>query len=198
MRHRSQPGKHFARHAPDRVRDIASTPRPRRAGGRPTVRKVLVTSGLTALVLAGAGPTGAGPTAVTAAAAAAPDIAFPGDAGVINVKSAPYKAKGDGVADDTAALRRAFLDNDYRDGETGPTLSTFSARTVYLPAGTYRITDSLLVTGSSLRIVGAGEGRTTIKLDNGAAGFGSANSPKYVLKTGTKMTTNQANSGFGN
>src|SRR5436190_2423103 len=44
-----------------------------------------------------------------------------------NVKSPPYGAKGDGVADDTAAIQNALRDCP-------------SNLVVYLPAGTYRVT----------------------------------------------------------
>ncbi len=40
--------------------------------------------------------------------ASAEDIRYPEDASVLNVKSAPYNAKGDGVADDTAAIQKAM------------------------------------------------------------------------------------------
>lgn len=50
-----------------------------------------------------------------------------------------YGAKGDGVADDTAALQRAL--NEL--GQTG------KPSVVYLPAGTYRIASTLRLTGST-------------------------------------------------
>ena len=49
--------------------------------------------------------------------------------GMLDVKASPFKAKGDGVADDTAAIQKALY---ARGGDL-----------VYLPAGTYRITDVL-------------------------------------------------------
>lgn len=52
----------------------------------------------------------------------------------INVKSMPYGAAGDGVADDTAALQRA-LDQ--------ASLCFTQPGTVYLPPGTYKITGTL-------------------------------------------------------
>jgi hypothetical protein len=67
-------------------------------------------------------------------------------------------AKGDGVADDTAAIQRV-LDRVSADA-TGP-------QTIYFPAGTYRITQSLTLT----KVQGAqlvGHGRTTRLIWDGA------------------------------
>jgi hypothetical protein len=126
-------------------------------------------------------------------------VAFPADAGIINVKNAPYYAKGDGTSDDTAAIRQALLDNDWKDADANHTqYDRSSPRTIFLPAGTYRISGSLSIPGSSIRLSGAGMGRTTIKLINNAAGFGSTGTPQYVLRTGQAMDTGQANSGFSN
>ncbi len=58
-------------------------------------------------------------------------IAFPPHANVVDVKQPPYGAKGDGVADDTAALQRAINENTGR------------GRFIYLPAGTYLISQTL-------------------------------------------------------
>jgi hypothetical protein len=60
----------------------------------------------------------------------------------INVKKAPYNAKGDGTTDDTAEIQAA-LDAAGTGG------------TVYLPAGTYRLTGQLVV-GSGITLLGAG------------------------------------------
>ncbi len=62
----------------------------------------------------------------------AEDIRCPDDASILNVKRAPYNAKGDGVADDTAAIQKAISDQIGARGF------------VYLPNGTYKVTDSLL------------------------------------------------------
>jgi len=56
------------------------------------------------------------------------DVRFPACASVIDVTKPPYSAKGDGVADDTAAIQRALLD------------AMGNHRVVYLPNGTYKVT----------------------------------------------------------
>ena len=52
----------------------------------------------------------------------------------LNVKSAPYNAAGDGVADDTAAIQAALTDAGKRRSATP---------TVYFPPGTYKIAATL-------------------------------------------------------
>ncbi len=130
------------------------------------------------------------------------DILFPSDANIVDVTKAPYNAKGDGVSDDSDALLQAFLDNDYITDGSDPNLAVDrgAPRTVYLPAGTYLVSKTLAIEGSSLRITGAGRGKTIIKLIDNTPAFGSASNPKYVLETGSAdfLTTNLANSGFGN
>jgi len=54
---------------------------------------------------------------------------------VINVKDAPYSAKGDGVTDDTAAIQAA-VNAAYSQGGG----STGSGAEVYFPNGTYIVT----------------------------------------------------------
>ena len=68
-------------------------------------------------------------------------LGIPDDVGFINVKLAPYNAKGDGVSDDTAALQQAI--NDWQG----------TGRTLYLPNGKYLVSSSLrFTTGRSLSI----------------------------------------------
>lgn len=107
------------------------------------------------------------------------NIVFPTDGGVINVKQAPYRAKGDGVTDDTAAIQQA-LDADPNGNKI-----------IYLPNGTYLVSDQLQwPTGSGgntyKRTILQGQ-RTTgtiIKLKNNAAGFNNPFFAKAVIWTG--------------
>lgn len=71
----------------------------------------------------------------------------------INVREKPFNAAGDGVTDDTEALRRAIR-------------ACHNGRAVYLPPGIYRTTGQLNITGGkSIVIRGAGPHRTKILLD---------------------------------
>jgi hypothetical protein len=60
--------------------------------------------------------------------------------GYINVKNAPYNAKGDGATDDTAAFSAALA----------------TGKDIYVPDGTYLITSSLTMSTTQQRLVGAG------------------------------------------
>ena len=99
---------------------------------------------------------------------------LPSDYGHVDVRL-HYGAVGDGVHDDTEAIRRAFRENQNRVPN--------DYRTVYFPAGTYRITDTIQF--SRFMVVrGAGRERTTIKLDNDAAGYDDVEVPKAVFAVG--------------
>ena len=72
-----------------------------------------------------------------------------------------YGAMGDGVADDSAALQRALSEL----GQPG------HPPVLYLPAGTYRLTRTLLLTtGINLSIVGEDPARTTLIWDGAPGG----------------------------
>jgi hypothetical protein len=109
---------------------------------------------------------------------------YPEDSGVVNVQAFPYGAKGDGVTDDTAALQLALTENP--------------GGRLYLPNGTYLISDSLLwpSNGSSGAYAVVLQGQTQtgaiIKLANNAAGFGDPLTPKRVLHT-DRVPTGDAN-----
>ncbi len=69
---------------------------------------------------------------------------------VLNVKDAPYSAKGDGVADDTPAIQRAIDDCPAK-------------KAVFLPEGTYRTTVGLEIRAKAIVLRGAGPRKTRIK-----------------------------------
>jgi len=71
------------------------------------------------------------------AAQAPPGITFPDDPAVINVTRPPYSAKGDGVADDTAAIQKVL------DDSCG--IGSKQTKVLYLPNSTYRVTSTLVV-----------------------------------------------------
>lgn len=64
-------------------------------------------------------------------------IAYPPDAGVLDVTAAPYNASGNGVADDTAAIQSAIHDALANSQNTG------AEQIVYLPEGTYLVSGTL-------------------------------------------------------
>ncbi|UYZ62045.1 glycosyl hydrolase family 28-related protein [Hymenobacter weizhouensis] len=114
-----------------------------------------------------------------------PEVVFPADAGVINITQAPYFAKGDGKTDNTAALQQAI--NDYLK----------SGRILYFPKGIYLISNKLtygsdLSRAKNLMLQGQSQAGTVIKLANGAAGYGSASSPKPLLTMFEGGSTGQA------
>jgi hypothetical protein len=108
------------------------------------------------------------------------DIRFPTDAGVVDVTQPPYRARGDGVTDDTAALQRAI------DDHTG------KRRVIYLPRGIYLVSKSLRwpendpqgahVWGFT-HIQGQGRDRTVLLLKAGS--FRDTAAPQPVMTAGT-------------
>jgi hypothetical protein len=105
---------------------------------------------------------------------------YPAASGVINVKAAPYFARGDGVSDDTVALQRAI--NDWQN----------TGRAIYLPRGEYLVSAPLkfaenasyqrngLFGRNVLR--GSGVHHTTIKLKDNS--FTDAKAPQAVIANG--------------
>jgi hypothetical protein len=86
------------------------------------------------------------------------DIVFPADSSVINVKTA-HGAVGDGVADDTAALQAGIFASSAAGGNN---------RILYIPNGTYRVTNTLYSTsGVGPWIYGQSRDGVIIKLDDG-------------------------------
>lgn len=86
---------------------------------------------------------------------------LPRDCGYVDLKES-FGALGDGKADDTAAFREAFrvLSNQ----------AALDHNTLYIPPGTYLVTDQLL-SGRSLSVLGAGPDKTVIKLRDKCTGF---------------------------
>lgn len=124
--------------------------------------------------------------ALTAASPTATAEVLPADSGVLNVRD--FGARGDGIADDTASIRRA-VDAARVDQGRG----FWPARMVYLPAGTYRVSDTLLARDgagkfrASMALVGAGADVTRIVLADGTPGYGDADAPKAVIYTASGL-----------
>ncbi len=119
---------------------------------------------------------------------------LPADAGWVDVRA--YGAKGDGIADDTAAIRAAIAATG-----TAPNAGFWKTRTVYFPQGTYRVSDTLAKRDangqfdSGLILVGADRDRTVIRLADGAPGFQSASTPKSVVMTTARLMDGSPTSG---
>jgi hypothetical protein len=102
------------------------------------------------------------------------NVAWPADAGVVDVTKPPYGAKGDGRTDDTDAINRALAENPDRGA------------IVYLPNGVYRIRDTLKWGKGEkyTSLIGQSEAGTVIRLDDQAPGFGDPRKPRPIVWTG--------------
>jgi len=116
-----------------------------------------------------------------ATAARGREIVFPSDPRAIIDVRRDCGAKGDGKADDTAALQSAVERANGKD----------HSRFIYLPAGTYRITRSLILKppgdGKEGAMVGPwlwgqDRDRTLIRLADGAEGFGDPQKPREAIR----------------
>jgi hypothetical protein len=107
--------------------------------------------------------------ALAGSAAVAENIVFPDEAGLVDVTRAPYHLKGDGRTDNTAALRKAFLEQRGLN------------RTLYFPNGTYLFRDRINVSGDApsrphsmdrfLNIQGQSQAGVILKLQDNAPGY---------------------------
>lgn len=99
--------------------------------------------------------------------------------GFIDVRQ--FGATGDGVTDDTAAIRAAIAESFADDAR--------SLRTIYFPRGTYVVSDTLFKRTSEgewlahFALQGESRDDTIIKLRDGADGYGDADAPKAVIFT---------------
>ena len=119
---------------------------------------------------------------------------MPTNTGMLNVRD--FGAKGDGATDDTKALIAAI---DAAGADEGPTF--WRTRIVYLPAGTYLISDTLthhyangrFASGMSLR--GESASNTVIRLRDHTSGFADAGAPRGMIMTTAKLLDGSPTSG---
>lgn len=88
------------------------------------------------------------------------------DPGVTNARIEPFGARGDGIADDTAAIQAAID----------------AGKPVFLPKGTYRIS-SPLVLGAGTRLFGCSMLGTVITPIDGAPAFSDPSEPRPLIDT---------------
>ncbi len=100
------------------------------------------------------------------------ETVLPRDTGYIDVKEA-FGAVGDGKTDDTAALNAAFA--------VLPNRIPLAYHTLYLPPGTYLVSD-MLWSSRFFAVIGAGVDKTIIKLRDKADGFQNAADPRPVWR----------------
>jgi hypothetical protein len=102
------------------------------------------------------------------------NVAWPADAGVVDVTKPPYNARGDGQSDDTDAINKALAGNADRGA------------ILWLPNGIYRVRDTLKWGKGEkyTSLIGQSEAGTVIKLDDKAAGFDDPRKPRHVIWTG--------------
>ncbi len=101
-------------------------------------------------------------------------------AGAANVKDAPYRAKGDAQADDTAAIQRAIDEHDV----------------VLLPRGHYRVTRSIRLRPNT-RLVGVGQHLSVLMATEPSGDFTDALRPRPVVETANDPNARTVLDSFG-
>lgn len=130
----------------------------------------------------GGEPSSCSPSGSLASPAPSGDVLFP-PGSVINVKD--YGARGDGLTDDTQAISRAIREN------IGPT----PAKTLYLPSGTYVVSDRLEWRDSNgdwqpnFTFQGQNRDTTIIRLKDNTPGYEDPSKPRAVLFTASARRT---------
>lgn len=86
-------------------------------------------------------------------------VALPDGSGTVLVSVTTHGAVGDGVADDTAAVRAAVAEAASRTGEQP------NGSTVFFPPGTYRLSGPILIHDDDILLRGFGPDQTTLLFD---------------------------------
>ena len=121
-------------------------------------------------------------------------LIFPADAGAINVRD--YGAKGDGIADDTAAIKAALTASG---GDAGSTF--WKDRIVYFPSGTYLVSSTIEKRyangkyGNGSILMGQDRNSTIIQLKDNAEGYNDPKNQKAIILTSSKLIDGTATSG---
>tara|TARA_R110000796_G_scaffold182575_1_gene299094 strand:+ start:8451 stop:9821 length:1371 start_codon:yes stop_codon:yes gene_type:complete len=102
----------------------------------------------------------------------------------VNIRD--FGAVGDGVADDTASIRRA-IEQIYKESENN--FDTRTRRTIYIPAGTY-ITSNVISIPPNTSLQGDGPSSSTIKLTYG--NLTVANLSDSAFQSGATIGTGSA------
>jgi len=108
-----------------------------------------------------------------------PGVRFPDDAGYANIKT-DFGARGDGIADDTGAFQRAIERN---------------VRRLYLPHGTYLVSDAIVTGGKRWHLQGESEAGTIIRLKDHCSGFDDPENPKPIVSTFGRFMDPKSNMG---
>ena len=135
----------------------------------------------------------------------AAEIPLPLDSGIANVRD--YGAKGDGITDDTEAIRRAISENIDKNRYR-------AAPMIYFPKGTYLVSgpiESRIQTpkvplnqewsaGWRAMMVLLGESRegTIIRLKDNAPGYNDPAKPRWLIATGSEGDRRDNQAGGGN